>query len=401
MIINTPHGAVITPIYFKKNKLPSQQKIKLLVIPDLFPKYQGDVQGVFLLDYIKCAEPYANIEVLFVRNTGEKKGLTIEKEGHSRVYRYCLSDKKIPFYLKPLYYILWFYYGYQTGKRLEKPDIIHAHGTILSGTLSWLLSRHFKVPFIITEHLGPFSIISKSFWKRNWTRFTMKKANAVLTVSHHLKSEIEQSQIFPKKIIVTYNPVDTNLFRLKDDISLKKNMLFVGRLDNFKGALRCLQAFDRIHSMFPDWKLTIAGDGEDMPAIQSYLSEHHDLNQRVKIIGHLQKSQIVSFMHQADFLVFPSRHESFALVVAEAMSCGLPVITTNQTAPREYVSETEGILVSPDDVNEIAAAIQNMITHISNYSQAGIRQSVIHQFSFDVFGQRLYEIYQTEINSKN
>lgn len=393
-----PHGAVITLIYFKKNKLSSQQKIKLLVIPDLFPKYKGDVQGVFLLDYLKCAEPFANIDVLFVRITGEKKGLTNEKEGNCNIYRYCLSDKRIPFYLKPLYYVLWFYKGYLVGTQLEKPDIIHAHGTILSGTLSWLLSRYFKVPFVITEHLGPFSMITKSFWKRNWTRFTMQKANAVLTVSHHLKSEIEQSQIFPKKIIVTHNPVDTNLFVQNTNNSLKRNILFVGRLDHFKGALRCLIAFDQIHSKFPDWKLTIAGDGEDMPAIKSYLSEHQDLSQQINIIGHLQKTQIVNYMHQADFLVFPSRHESFSLVIAEAMSCGLPVITSNQTAPKEYVTENEGILVSPDNMVEIAIAIQNMIGDISKYNRTQIRQAIIDQFSFEVFGQRLNEIYQSELN---
>ena len=165
-------------------------KINVLVIPDLFPKFKGDVQGIFILDYLTSTASYCNQIVLFGRLTSDKKGITIEKNSQFELYRFSISSKKMAFYLKPLGYLLWFIKGFNIGKNFKNIDIIHAHGSILSGTLSYLLSKKLNVPFIITEHQGPFSMTSDNFWKKNWTKFIMQKAQAVLTVSNHLKQEI-------------------------------------------------------------------------------------------------------------------------------------------------------------------------------------------------------------------
>ena len=375
-----------------------KKKIDLLVIPDLFPNFEGDVQGIFVLDYLKSVEEYCTITVLFIRLTG-KKGLTIEKIGNATVYRYCFSDSKIPSFLKPLYYIRWFLKGYSLGKKIKGIGVIHSHGTILSGTLSLLLSKKLKKPFVITEHQGPFSMISGSFWKRNWARFTMQRANKVLTVSEHLKNEILNSNINPKNIEVSYNPVDTELFTLRKPV-LYKNILYAGRLDNFKGALRCLKAFAGIVQLVPEWKFTIVGDGEDALAIKNFLAEHPNLKERVVLKGKQSKAELAQEMQSADFFVFPSRHESFGLVIAEAMSCGLPVITSNQTAPREFVNDQSGVLVSPDDIEEISKAMQGMIKDLSSYDSTTIREGVVKKFSFENFGKKLSNIYQSLLNKQ-
>ncbi|MDX2173154.1 MAG: glycosyltransferase family 4 protein [Bacteroidota bacterium] len=372
----------------------SKQKINVLVIPDLFPKFKGDVQGIFVIDYLASTQTQCNNTVLFGRVYGEKKGLLIEKLLNYELYRYVLSSKKIKFLLKPFYYILWFVKGYQIGKSFRNIDIIHAHGTILSGTLSWLLSKKLKVPFIITEHQGPFTMTSENFWKRNWTKFIMEKTNAVLTVSNHLKHEILGTNIHPKQIIVTYNPVDTDLFQIKSN-KLNKTILFVGRLDNFKGAFRCLQAFALIHQHYPDWKFTIVGDGQDYQAISSYLKGQPHLATKLRLTGQLNKDQIAQEMQASDFLVFPSKHESFGLVVAEALSCGLPVIVGNTTAPKEFVNDKNGILVDYDNIPQIGNGMEQMIKRLSVYNSSSIREDIITQFGFDNFGKKLVNIYQS------
>ena len=374
----------------------STNKINVLVIPDLFPKFKGDVQGIFVLDYLTSTAPFCNNTVLFGRLTSDKKGTSIEKNNLYDLYRFSVSSKKVPFYLKPLYYLLWFIKGYNIGKTFKNTEIIHSHGTILSGTLSYLLSKKLKVPFIITEHQGPFSMTSENFWKKNWTKFIMQKADAVLTVSNHLKQEILKSEIYPKQIIVTYNPVDTDLFKLKSN-HINKTFLFVGRLDNFKGALRCLEAFDRINENFPDWKFTIVGDGEDYQPILNYLSNKPLLKLKVKLTGQLSKPEIALEMQQSDFLVFPSKHESFGLVITEALSVGLPVIVGNTTAPIEFVDEKNGILVQFDDIIAIATAIENMISNIKKHHSQEIRNEIISKFGFKSFGEKLVIIYNSFI----
>ena len=370
----------------------STNKINVLVIPDLFPKFKGDVQGIFVLDYLTSTSPYCNNTVMFGRLTSNKKGTSFVNNDDYDLYRFSMSSKKVPFYLKPFYYLLWFIKGYQIGKTFKSIEIIHAHGTILSGTLSYLLSKKLKVPFIITEHQGPFSMTSENFWKRNWTKFIMQRADAVLTVSNHLKEEILKTEIHPKHIIVSYNPVDTDLFKLKSN-QFNKTMLFVGRLDNFKGALRCLEAFDRMNEKFPDWKFTIVGDGEDYQPILSYLNNKPALKSKVKLTGQLSKSEIAFEMQHSDFLVFPSKHESFGLVITEALSSGLPVIVGNTTAPIEFVNSENGKTVQFDDINAIANAIENMISNLKNYHSQDIRNEIISKFGFKSFGEKLANIY--------
>jgi glycosyltransferase involved in cell wall biosynthesis len=377
--------------------LNPQKKINVLVIPDLFPKFMGDVQGIFILDYLSSTKKECNNTVLFGRLTSEKKGVTFEQNEVYSLYRFSVSSKKVPFYLKPFYYILWFIKGFQIGKTVKNIDIIHAHGSILSGTLSYLLSKKLNVPFIITEHQGPFSMTSENFWKRNWTRFIMQKADAVLTVSQHLKQEILNTNIHPKQIIITYNPVDTELFKIKNN-QLNKTILFVGRLDNFKGALRCVVAFDKIHIHFPDWTFTIVGDGEDYKPIVNYLENNHLLKSKIKLTGQLSKIEIAREMQQSDFLVFPSKHESFGLVIAEALSAGLPVIVGDATAPKEFVDNKNGLLVPFNDISKIATAMESMITTISEYNSEEIRRKISSNFGFENFGKKITSIYNSLIN---
>lgn len=369
----------------------------MLVIPDLFPEYKGDVKGIFLLDYLTSTSDQCNNTVLFGRLTSNKKGVFIEKEEKYTVYRFSLSSKKISKFLKPLYYIHWFLKGYRTGKQFKNTDIIHAHGSILSGTLSYLLSKKLKVPFIITEHQGPFSMTSENFWKKTWTKYIMQKANGVLIVSNHLKQEILDSGIHPKEIIVTYNPVDTELFQLKKN-QQNKNMLFVGRLDNFKGALRCVVAFEMIHEQFPGWAFTIVGDGEDYKPIESFIKTHPGLKNKIILKGQLSKAEIALEMQQSSFLIFPSKHESFGLVIAEALSSGLPVIVGDKTAPQEFVDSKNGLLVPAYDLNALSKSMETMAGSYLNYDSQAIRAEIVKDFGFESFGKKMADIYLSKLN---
>lgn len=376
--------------------MPDQKKINVLVIPDLFPKFSGDLQGIFLLDYLKCTEPYCNNTVFSLKIRGTKQGMVIEQNGETKIYRYSVSENRVVAFLKPFYYLNLFLKGSKLGEQFTQTNIIHAHGTIVSGTIAYLLSKKLKVPFIITEHQGPFSVISDSFVRRNWSKYIMQKANKVLVVSEHLKNEIEAAGIRPKSVEVTYNPVDTELFKLKASDS--KKIVFTGRLDNFKGALRCVTAFNSIHNEFPEWKFLIVGDGEDTYPIKKFISENEKLKPKIVLTGSLLKQEMVDIYNDASFFIFPSRHESFGLVVAEALSSGLPVITGNRTAPKEFINKQNGLLVSPDSIEEIAAAMREMILTHATYNSQFIREQVVQRFSFDSFGKRLNQIYRALLN---
>jgi len=378
------------------------QKLNVLILPDLFPKDEKDWVGVFVVDYIKSIIPNCTPWVFYSRLVGENQ--TAKKEQFSKafdVYRWNYKQQ-INALLKPIYYLLWFKKTVQQITALNKQvDIIHAHGAILNGTVAFLLSKQLKVPFVISEHTGPFSKISNSFVKKRWAKYILNRANKVFAVSNHLKDEMVAMGIRDENVIVSFNPVDTNLFQCKSSTGVEKNILFVSRLEPFKGGLRTLKAFHKVLETLEGWRLTICGEGPEKEEIIRYVQEFK-LEDCVTIKGVLTKPEYVGELHQASFLVFPSLHESFGLIPVEAMTCGLPVITTNATAMPEYINEQNGVLLNTSSVEEISQAISTMINNLSTYNSVVISENMNVRFGIDNFGKMLVKSYQSVLtNYKN
>jgi len=319
----------------------------------------------------------------------------IEKEECNgiTIIRKALFSKPIPRFLKPLFYVLWFYKGYKDCIKFNDINLIHAHGIILNGTLAFLVSRRLKVPFIISVHQGPFSTISANLLRRLWAKKILEKADIVLVVSKHLNNEILGSNIHPKRMIITYNPVNTDIFKIQDNVKKHNSIIFIGRLDNFKGAYKTVLAFSNIIEKIPEWDLVIIGYGEDEVPIKKYVADNITLKNKVKMLGQKEKEEIADELNKSAFLVFPSLHESFGLVIAEAMSCGVPVIVGNKTAPIEYVDEDCGLKIDAGDIQAISNAILKMTQMYNLYDPYRIREKVINRFGFANFGSRLNMIY--------
>ncbi|MFB0925305.1 MAG: glycosyltransferase, partial [Vicingaceae bacterium] len=213
-----------------------------------------------------------------------------------------------------------------------------------------------------------------------------------------LKKEMIAMGIKEANVTVSFNPVDTNLFKCKPNLSRVKNILFVSRLEPFKGGLRTLKAFHKLEDKRDNWHLTICGDGPEKDAIIQYVDEFQ-LGNCVTIKGVLTKPEYVKELHNSSFLVFPSLHESFGLIPVEAMTCGLPVITTNSTAMPEYINTQNGILLNRSSVKEISEVMIDMMKNISNYDSTIISKNMITRFGIDNFGKMLIENYKTAINN--
>lgn len=370
----------------------NQEHINLLVLPELFPEFEGDWKGVFIEDYLKSVE-HINTQTLYLRLAGKQQGITDENfRSQFKVRRVNLTDKKVSGLMKLIKYYSWFRKGVKLGTAYTDTTVIHAHGAILNGTLAYLIGKKLNVPFIVTEHTGPYSRILNSWLKSKISKFVFNKAAKVLVVSEHQKSEVLKLGIPSDKVEVSYNPVNTETFKV-NPINDSKNIAFVSRLDEFKGGLRTLKAFHKISTSYPDYQLTIVGEGEEYEVIKNYVKTNN-LQDKVTLKGILTKSEIADVYAASSFLVFPSRFETFGLVVAEALSCGLPVVCTNQTAPKEFINDKNGILVQPDNVDEIAVAMEQLINNRSNYNATEIHQQIEERFGLANFGKYLIEVYK-------
>ncbi len=338
--------------------MSDEKPLNILVIPDLFPVNEDDLAGIFILDWIECLKDKCQFQVFYPRLTGSHKGLRHATFHDLDVTHFRLLNKRVPSWLRPARYAQMVTECVRIASTFRDIDIIHAHGPAIQANLAVKLGKKMGLPVVVTVHTGPFSQISSSRPKLRVAKKALEAADVITCVSEHLKNEILESGIKPKRLEVLGNPVDTKLFKPADG-PRPKNMLFVSRLDEFKGGLRTLRAFYQIKDELPEWSLTIGGDGEEYDRIAAFVKEN-ELSDRVKLLGRMNKQEVANAMRDAAFLIFPSLHESFGLVAAEALACGIPVIGTDRTAPQEYLNSENSITIDPMDVTQIAKAMKSM-----------------------------------------
>jgi glycosyltransferase involved in cell wall biosynthesis len=154
-------------------------------------------------------------------------------------------------------------------------------------------------------------------------------------------------------------------------------ILNVGRLSYQKNQLLLIRAFARIVSAYPDWVLTLVGEGEKRAEIERLIAEK-GLRDRVELIGAV--TDVDAWYRESAFLAFPSLWEGFPNALVEAFRQGLPAVGLQRTAGvNELLRHNETGVLAPDDEVGFAAALQMMINDIKFRQSAGrmARESIL------------------------
>lgn len=167
-----------------------------------------------------------------------------------------------------------------------------------------------------------------------------------------------------EKTVTIYNmiPVEKIYELSKRTCPVKKRkftIITVGRLIPDKCQDRLLKAAKRLTEEGFDFDVWIVGSGRAEESLKSYCEEHHLDN--VFFCG--MQDNPYQYLKQADLFVLTSRREGFAIVVPEAMTCGLPVVSTKCTGPSEILNDGEyGVLVD-NNTEGVYAGIKKMLVN--------------------------------------
>lgn len=192
-------------------------------------------------------------------------------------------------------------------------------------------------------------------------RASARRSDIVLTNSEYSRQEIVSGLKVPgNKVRKITLGVDSTKLAGQAQIaqvlrrhSLRQPFLIaLGATEPRKNNAQVIEAARRLFADYPDLQLAIAGSNWRGRTFDSSL-----LNDRVRLLGYVSQEDLPVLMQSAEALVFPSLHEGFGLPVIEAMALGLPVVTSNVTALPE-VAGGAALLVNPDSVDEIVAAIR-------------------------------------------
>lgn len=138
-------------------------------------------------------------------------------------------------------------------------------------------------------------------------------------------------------------------------------ILSIASHDEWKGLDVLIRAVASLRDRGERVRLVLVGDGPMRPQLER-LAQTLAVAQQVEFLGYQARSAVARLLQDCTLFVLPSRAESFGLTVVEALACGKPVIATAVGGIPEIIEDdTHGILVEPDDVGGLAAAIQRML----------------------------------------
>jgi glycosyltransferase involved in cell wall biosynthesis len=248
--------------------------------------------------------------------------------------------------------------------------VAHIHGS-LKGSFSrkfyfliWL--RIFRIPTIYQCHAAQVTSFFTSLSPRKLKAFqsAFGKYNLRLCLGSNWVSEF--SRLTNQKWEVLFNPVPE--LTLKKDSHENCNFTFMGELSVRKGIHDLLNAFSQVKS--ENARLLIAGNG-DIESLQS-LSEELNISHKVEFLGWINNAQKLELLAKTDVVILPSYAEGLPMSVLEAMSVGLPVITTPVGAVEDAITnDVHGLLVAPGNLSQISQAITELSDNASKRKTLG------------------------------
>lgn len=231
-------------------------------------------------------------------------------------------------------------------------DLIHMQGIWLPlyHRMSCIARKH-SIKYLVMPRgdLEPWCL-RRSYLKKKLAMFLYQRRDITLSCCIVATSIMEANNIrnlgFNNPIAIIPNGIDVAEYKcrpLESICKVKKQVLFLSRIHPKKGIEILIEAWGRLLNIFPEWSILIVGNGEES-YIQSLktIIQNKGMEGRIKIIPPIFGEEKIKLYQESSVFILPTYSENFGMVIAEAMSCGLPVITTNGTPWQELNTEHIG-----------------------------------------------------------
>lgn len=223
-------------------------------------------------------------------------------------------------------------------------------------------------------------------------KIAARTSDYIVTLTEEDKEDYEQSLKCKAKIKAISNPL---VFYPNEYSALNnKVVLSVGRMHPQKGFDMLIEAWAKVKKQDNEWKLRIAGDGDDFQKVKNKAIELQveDSVEFLGLVNDVDKEYL-----DASIYVMSSRFEGFPMVLLEAMSFGLPVVSFDcHTGPRDIIKQNEdGLLVSPNDTDELANQLLKLMKNDElRYEMGQKAKENIKRFSINSIIEEWNEILE-------
>ncbi|MBN3873949.1 glycosyltransferase family 4 protein [Nostoc sp. JL33] len=236
-----------------------------------------------------------------------------------------------------------------------------------------------------------------------WEKQAFQKAQVVVAVSEKVAQELVNIGVPRSRIRVIVNGVDLEEFapglsvgvahlRDRQKLGLPENVTLALFAGDIRTPRKNLDTVLHALAKVPNLHLAVVGhiEGSPFPELAASLG----LSERVHFVGY--RRDIPEIMRSVDLFIFPSRYEACSLVLLEALSSGLPVITAAATGGAELVTPECGIVLpDSDDVDALAVALMSLVSVDALMQQMGqAARSVAEQHSWTSMAQTYVDLFE-------
>lgn len=292
----------------------------------------------------------------------------------------------------------------------KKFDILHVqmpYSPLLSGRV--IKAAPHNVAVVGTFHILPHGALSSVGTKllSTFLHSNKKRFDGVLSVSSAARVFAKThfgmaSDILPNVVDLTKYSKGKPLPALND----KKNIIFLGRFVNRKGAQYLLQAYEAL--LLKDGaknapRLVLCGDGPDRAMLQKKATHIMQLGGEIVFTGFLKESEKANYLASADVAVFPSTGgESFGIVLIEAMAAGARVVLGGDNdGYKTVLGEQPFSLIPPKNTTAFADRLHQLLYDDDFASTLGKRQrQTVKQYDITIVGPKLLEFYNDRLAYK-
>ncbi|VXB74191.1 Alpha-D-kanosaminyltransferase [Microbacterium sp. 8M] len=286
--------------------------------------------------------------------------------------------------------------------RRFRPDVLHVHCFGPNGLYALALHRRFGTPLVVTSHGETTgdddNVFAQSALLRRGLRSALAEAVAVTAPSEHVLSDLRARFGLTGGVVVP-NGVTRDMTQdpgVRARLPAGAYLAAVGRLGRMKGFDLLLEAFARVRSTGTDVRLVIAGDGPERAALQDQAAVL-GVGHVVDFLGWCSPGEVAAVLAGSWALVVPSRSEAFGIAALEAWRAETALVMTNRGGAAEFVRDGEdGILVDPQDVDALAAAIRRVLTDPplrARLASAGADR--VAEFTWERVADRYLPLYPT------
>ena len=278
----------------------------------------------------------------------------------------------------------------------NKIDLIHVHNATAGNAALWF-KNNFNIPYCITEH--------SSAYARNLV--SKKKIKNFRNIYENSALNIAVSQVFSKLLENIFNlnfqyipnVVDTNYFKNNAVKIEKTNFKFINiaNVNKNKNQKLLIQSFYKAFNNNVGIKLDIYGSGPELQNLNKEI-KRLKLENQVALHGFASREVVLQALQNSDAFVLSSEYETFGVVLIEAMSCGLPVISTKCGGPESIIiNDKLGLLVEKNNVNALSNGMNDILN--KKYDSQDIREYVIGSFSQIAIANKLKVVYKEIIDA--